>query len=357
MERDIRLPIKVVVPREDDIRRPESNGGSDKKVFGEVTAEVREALDYQLGSIDAYFRASFSRFPQLPAVAKVTLKPKALAKSHRPTAVFDGNTCPVFGVGRLGELYVRVTPDGLRSLRQRIRTVRSIAGKANLSTIQQMVPYGADDALSLDLARQLESRPGELPTKLKLRLFRHGQGDVDAMVERALQSVLAESGAASAEPVWYGPTLRVYRLRIARPDVVRQLSGFVGTQSLAMFPTYVLRRTASHPIGSLEAADYPSPEPGRDYPTVGIIDTGIDPGSAVLAPWIVQRHQYVPSALIDHDHGSFVGGLVVHSRRLNRDPRFPDWPTSSLFVHRRQLSLCVSRPGVPPTVQLVFKGT
>ena len=51
MAGDIRLPIKIVVPREEDIRRPEHSGGGDAKVFGEVTSEVRDALDYQVGQV------------------------------------------------------------------------------------------------------------------------------------------------------------------------------------------------------------------------------------------------------------------------------------------------------------------
>jgi len=154
MGKEIRLPIKVVRQQKYVIYKPDSRGEGNK-LFGEVTSEVREALDFQLGGIDTHFRSSFKVSPLLPGVAKVTLKPKALAKSHRPTAIFDDSTCPIFVVGRLGELYDRVNPDGLRSLRQRIRTVKSRAGVANLSTIHSMSPYSGVDALSPDLARML----------------------------------------------------------------------------------------------------------------------------------------------------------------------------------------------------------
>ena len=80
------LPIKVVLPSDSDVSRPEPGGGP-RKQFGEVTPEIRQGLINQLDDVEQHFRRKFSRFPNTPAVARVVLKREALAKSHRPSGL------------------------------------------------------------------------------------------------------------------------------------------------------------------------------------------------------------------------------------------------------------------------------
>ena len=54
---------------------------------------------------------------------------------------------------------------------------------------------------------------------------------------------------------------------------------------------------------------------------------GINPANRFLAPWVVGREEYVDQSARDYEHGTFVGGLLVHARPLNHgDLRFPDAP-------------------------------
>src|SRR5688572_6544220 len=91
-ETERRLPIKIVIPRQDDFR-PVPSGGSARKVFDEVTREGRDLLLEQLASV----RAVLAQGANVPAVARVVVKEKALAKSHRPFQLFNRNTCPIIG--------------------------------------------------------------------------------------------------------------------------------------------------------------------------------------------------------------------------------------------------------------------
>lgn len=145
MDPDARLPIKIVMPRESEFQPPDGGGGP-AKVFGDVTAEVREALDYQVGEVEQHFRETFQR-TSLPAVARVALKPKALAKSHRPTDLLNERTCPIIGVGGFGELYVSARPRGLQGLSHRIQHLNTKRGIANISTISEILPYTPEEVL------------------------------------------------------------------------------------------------------------------------------------------------------------------------------------------------------------------
>jgi subtilisin family serine protease len=73
------------------------------------------------------------------------------------------------------------------------------------------------------------------------------------------------------------------------------------------------------------AKHFPQPDPGRQYPLVGLIDTGTDPNNPLLQAWVTSRDEEdVPRADQDNNHGSFVAGLIINARNLNHgDTRFP----------------------------------
>jgi len=124
--------------------------------------------------------------------------------------------------------------------------------------------------------------------------------------------------------------LRIFKIGGLQEEMLEPLASFVGTQSLATFPTYSIHHTASRPFGTLAADSFPPPSSEYEYPIVGIVDSGIEPTNSHLAPWIAGREEYVAPGDRDHDHGTFVAGLAVHAQRLNRHPMFSD--TSSRLL-------------------------
>ncbi|MGB2822963.1 MAG: S8 family serine peptidase, partial [Phycisphaerae bacterium] len=122
----------------------------------------------------------------------------------------------------------------------------------------------------------------------------------------------------------YASGLRIFRVCGVTPDMVERLAGFVGTQSLGAFPQF--RLFAQYiPQGSVTAKSFPQPEPGREYPVVGLIDSGTDRSNPLLQAWVLDRDEEdVPAADQDNNHGSFVAGLIINGRALNHgDARFP----------------------------------
>lgn len=307
-----RLPLKVVPPLENDYISPNSGGGSDK-IFVEPTEEFRNELIRQVQEVKEYFANSFQETPEIPAVARVRLRHDAIAKSHRPTRLFVEETCPIIGSEGLGGLLVSVTPDGLENLTCKIESDRTKKGRANLSTLREIKPFQATIRI-----------PTEQELPLKVKLFRHRHGKSDLLIEGIFKSLLQRLGDADYQEVTYGPGLKIFRIGSRRPEVVQALSRFIGTQSVSGFPVFRPVRTCSLPVGKAVPSEFPLPDPNMSYPVVGLIDSGICPDDKLLAPWIVGREEYVPPEYRDYAHGTFVGGLLVHSRRLNHgDPRFP----------------------------------
>ena len=319
MSDEFKLPIKVVPPLERDFYAPEPGGGT-KKVFVQVTSEFRDELAAQVIGIRDRFKPAFDEFPDVPAVARARIRPDAIAKSHRPVAMLSPNTCPIIGAEGLGDLLVRVTPQGLEKLAQRIETDRTKIGIANLSTLQSFEAYHP----SVDLPKD---------DVAKVKLFRHNDAGYDAAVERSFLTVVRRFGIREPRELRYGRGLKIYRLELKQPEVVEALRSYIGTQSVGPFPIYHPVRSTAVAIRSAIPEDFPKPEPGVEYPIIGVIDSGTSANDPYLSPWRVGRQVYVPESEQDNSHGSFVSGLIVHSRRLNhKDARFPSCSAKILDV-------------------------
>ena len=113
------LPIVVSEPLSSDFRQPKGGGGG-RRVFGEVTPTVRENLASQISDVKEFFASSFLDRPNVPAVARISLKLAAVAKSHFPKTILNESTCPVIGCDGLGQHLASATPEGLDALSEAI---------------------------------------------------------------------------------------------------------------------------------------------------------------------------------------------------------------------------------------------
>src|SRR5215469_3171487 len=171
-----KLPLKVVPAMDTDFYHPDAGGGP-KKVFVEVTKELRQNLSTQVIEIRDHFADSFRQFPSLPAVARVKVRKDAIAKSHRPTALFTDRTCPIIGAEGLGDLLLRVTRPGLEQLARNIERNTSKSAIANLSTLQSL------EAFSPTIERSQEKFA-------KVKLFLHHSVFYDLAVDQTFTQLV-----------------------------------------------------------------------------------------------------------------------------------------------------------------------
>lgn len=322
---DLLLPIKVVFPRKEDFRRPHA-GGAPKKPVEPVTPERRVALAKQVRSVKDHFAEAFKKYPGVPAVARALLHPLAVAKSHRPLHLLQRDTCPIIGGGELGELYVSVLPDKLDRLAHRILNSTANDAIPNIAALSSFVPFKVDDALTDESVAELEAIAAAGNERLCYQLFSHVSRRLDAEVEATFSRLLSEHDVRDVEGLDYGPQTKMFCFNSLPPAAVRPLATFIGTQSLSRFPMYRTVRTVAHSLGSVSKKSFPPPTPGREYPVVGIIDSGTDPNNPHLQAWVESRHEAaVPRSMQNNEHGSFVAGLLAHARLLNHgNPAFPD---------------------------------
>ena len=333
MATDQLLPIKIVFPRDEDFRPPHRGGGPKEPVVS-VTPETRVALANQVRTVKEYFAASFKKDPGVPAVARAILHPLAVAKSHRPLHLLQKDTCRIIGGGDLGELYVSVLPEKLDRLADRIINSRADDAIPNIAALSSFVPFKVDDALTAETISELESIAAEGKTRLCYQLFSHVSHRLDAAVEDAFFRLLSQYNVKDVEELDYGPQTKMFCFNSLPRAAVRPIATFIGTQSLSTFPTYRTVRTVAQTLGSVSKKNFPPPEPDREYPLVGIIDSGTDPNNPHLQAWVESRYEAaVPRSMQNNEHGSFVAGLLAHARLLNNgNPAFPDCPCKIVDV-------------------------
>lgn len=322
MPEERRLPIKIVGYDKRDFHKP--GGGGKIVIFDkESLPATRVKLSAQIGHVEEVFSKVFKEDPSIPAVAKVRLKDKALAKSHRPSDLLNDNTCPIISVSKFGELLTTVTPSGLNALKRSILHDERQGYIANISTIEAIEPFTAEDAVPIGVAK-LEELVQEGLHVLKFKLFQHDGAAKDRALLKAFFQKVNALGLESPEEIHYAHGLKIFSIKDADVQAANSLINFVGTQSLSPFPSYQVVRKACSIVRPALPIDFAGPDPNASYPVLGVIDSGVDPSDQVLAPWIEARTSYVIPAEVDHSHGSFVAGLAIYSRQLNHDDkRFP----------------------------------
>ena len=121
-------------------------GGSPRKSFAEVTPAFRrkKAAEWKSAADDALGDAA--KFELQMGVLKVKLKPKAIAKSHRPQYLLQqaGRT-RIIGASHIGTLLVSVSPQSASATQDAFLHNATQDGAADLSTIESIEPYSTAD--------------------------------------------------------------------------------------------------------------------------------------------------------------------------------------------------------------------
>jgi serine protease AprX len=356
MAKDRHLPIKIVFSNAQDFVADDP-GGAPRKVFGEVNDEVRQSLGAKVDAAKRHFSSTFVTTQGLPAVVKITLKKEAVAKSHRPTDVFNSGTCPIIGGGKLGELYVGASPLGLNRLEHAILSGTTKGEIASISTVEDIQPYTQNDVLgALSIKELLEHARYKGDLRLRLRLFRHLTSSANQVIDAVFDKLVGAWGKDAAEELFYSDDLCVYCVRNVDKNRVIELASFPGTQSISPFPVYGVVQAASHGICELTPEHFPPPAQGKGYPTVGMIDSGTDPKNQLLQAWVVAREDEVPRSMQDNSHGSFVGGLLVHARRMNNGNQiFPNCSSRIVDIVAFDRSLQIDEYDLLPIIDKAIK--
>ena len=309
-----RLPIKLILPDQGKERRVEA-GGSKPTPFRVVDEKFRKALGSQVAAARVVVKAQAKEVGSVPLRVKLVLK--AAAKSHRPDELFSDKTCPIIGAGKLGELFVKGTAQGIERLAEKIKNGTSELIVKEISSVEAIEPVTANyrrrGVSAHDVLRR--SPRGKDGFRTKVRLFNFGGYDGQAELVESFRNA-CEKRKLRVSAQGYSPTSYVYGVECRSVEDVELLSNLVAVRSVSGMP---LIRTLRPKM--LRPAALPK-VPARadvigDVPVVVVVDSGISSALPALESWVVGRESHVAPEYRNEDHGTFVAGLICWGSDLN----------------------------------------
>jgi serine protease AprX len=331
-------PIIRVAPAPADYQpRPGARGGGPKELVP-VTPELRLELSGILKKATNSLKPILREWKDMPAVVTLKLRPKALAKSHRPMTLLERAGMLPIGARQLGELLLPAKEVHLQTLDRIIRESTAKKIKANISTIDGLEAYTSDDVLG----GQADNRQfrGHLAAWVQsgkpflLEEFDFNDTQTSRTMQRHLDQLFSQFDITRLYPGLNDAQRRMLFVRCDRVEDILKLASFPGIRTLAMAPEFGMIDIVSQnmpDLGEASAANLPPPPPDADLPTVGVIDSGVAGDDILLRPWLDGMNTYVLPPETDYFHGTFVSAMIAGARSLNRDS--DEFPNCSARVH------------------------
>lgn len=309
-----RLPIKLILPDQGKEKRV-PGGGSPPKPFRKVDDAFRKGLATQVSAVGEAVKSQVKVAGAAPV--RVKLVSEASAKSHRPDDLFGPNTCPIVGAGKLGELFVKATPEGLKALEEKIRQGTSeqmVKQISCIESIEALTPaYRRKGATALDLLRRSPRTKGGFRTRV--RLFSLGGADEQPALVESFEKA-CEAREIALKRGGYSPASLVYGAECKNVGDVEAISRLVAVRSIASMPLIRTLRPKMFKPMKLPSLIQRSDVTG-DVPVVVVVDSGISAAIPELSSWVVGRESHVAREYRNDDHGTFVAGLICWGSALN----------------------------------------
>lgn len=309
-----RLPIKLIMPKQGTERRV-SGGGSPPKPFREVDAQYRKSLSNQVSAIREAIAPQLAVTRAAPVRVKVLAK--AAAKSHRPETLFSEDTCPIVGAGRLGELFIKATSDGLKRLNDMIerntsdKIVKELSCVESIEAVTPALRRGGRSAE--DILRRSPRRKDAFVTRVTL--FNLDPAEDSAFLVSSFEALCGQRKLA-LDSRGYPAGSFTYAVGCQTVDDVEALARLIGVRSVSHMPLVRMIRPRTLNGQALPALPERDPR-DNDVPVVVVVDSGITDEIPALSSWVLGRIEDVAPAFRNTDHGSFVAGLICWGHVLN----------------------------------------
>ena len=281
-----------------DYEEPISGGGSGPKGFV-PSSEVRDVFSRGLELLKERLTATADEHHIEAAIARVRLRPRAIAKSHRHPVLFD--RLQVAGVQRPGNILALITQRSLTGLAELVQHATQTQ-LLQLSAVAEVTPYEAPIE---------RGEPRSVVT-----LFDGSLDDGSSLRSRGLEDL--NRRGLQLKP--YGKTRDAYTSSSLPPDeTLRHMPWLRRVRPVMRFRSAT--QLGPHPIRPLNVLPSSQPLP---LPIVGVIDSGIDSSIPWLQRLVVAQENHIPPKFADLSHGSLVGALAATGGGFTLDPNhFP----------------------------------
>lgn len=305
-------PVKYVKFSPEDRGASLTRGGGPKKHFKDVNESFMKGLYEEIEEIKDFINT----FDISETISVVEIEKEALAKSHRPTSVFNEHTCPFVGDIGLskdgtGQFLIKVSQLGLNSLKEAMNLIFNNTGIRNeLSTIKSIQPFEA----KIDIENE---------NKILIRLISLKEKTLqDKILAKFLQTV--QQYGIDYNLVLENPYIYyVYDDNKSKIDILIQKLKNQGI----LFSVHKAQSIIIKPLSSKNTEplpnNIPSPKNDVDYPLVAVVDTNIKTDCPAISPWVDGMETAIIEQEQEYGHGSFVAGLITNGYFYNNHPGFP----------------------------------
>lgn len=305
------LPIKLVLQKTTDIIK--NSGGGEAKFFGEVTPQLKAEIADKFESLLSFYNDVFEEGENIPAIGKITVKPEAIAKSHKPSDLC--RNCPIIGSEDLNEIYIRVSKKAVQETIALVKNPPSQKFKANMTAIADIQPIKPEEKISPMLHSVAQEDFDPIKKEIKIKIFDFDDEFDNTQIWDYVKRKLRQFGFESKyKIISYGEHIKFLKIEVESYDDIIKLASINGVKTVSFFQEYSLPRDD---FSAIELRTFLDSEYRDSEITIGIIDGGISNDNAFLKPFIVAREEYVNKVYQNPKHATFIASTIQYGNIMN----------------------------------------
>ena len=305
------LPIKLVLQKTTDIMK--NTGGGETKFFGDVTPQLKNEIIDKFESLLCFYEDVFLEGENIPAIGKITVKPEAIAKSHKPSDLC--RNCPIIGSEDLNEIYIKVSKKAVQETIALVKNPPSQKFKANMTAISDIQPIRPEEKISSMLQSAAEENFDSIKKEIKIKLFDFDDDFDNAQIWNYVRRKLRQFHLDNNyKIISYGEHIKFMKMEVNSYEDIITLASINGVKTVSFFQEYSLPR---NDFSAIELQTLLDSEYRDSDASIGIIDGGISDDNAFLKPFIIAREEYVNKAYQNPKHATFIASTIQYGNMLN----------------------------------------
>jgi len=261
-----------------------------------------------------YYNDVFSSNRMTPAVGKITVKPEAIAKSHKPNELCK--RCRIIGSEELNEIYIRVDKKAIIETVELIRKPPSEGFKANLTAVEDIKPITTEEKISENI-KDINNQGDfdRIKGRIKIKLFDFADDFDNSQIMGYVISKLQDFGLSGKyEKISYGNKIKLIKIEVKSYADIVNLASINGVRAVDFFQEFSL------PLDEFNDTDLQeilSGEYSDSEIRIGLIDGGISKTNALLQPYVVACEEYVSEIYRNPNHATFIASTIQYGNKLN----------------------------------------
>lgn len=308
------LPIKFFQKRQKDESGTEgSGGGAMPKWINKDNVSGKSIYFRQvLHSVEPLINEKAKQNNYIPTVMRLKINEDALAKRFRKEIASIFNVDKKMNLIGVHDTELLLKIDNSFDLRKMILNL----AKADQRFLSDSIIMGIDAIENMEVYAPIVEVDVNLESKIKVKLFNYGDSELNRILIKSFETFCVDNKVA-AKSTFYSADLNIYSISGVTEDALAKLQEFDGIQLITDMPTYDV---TFDEISGNESIDVKMPIEGKEYPIVGILDSGIA-DIPHLKPWIeTDNITYFVDDVVNKSHGTFVAGILIYGDQLQGQP-------------------------------------